>query len=158
MSFSFDQIPEARALHYRFAFELLPRQFFKQSFLLWPALREEKIGQQSLKEIWKIAPKMHKNMEYLPIDGLELFYRDQGDWEIIEIQMPKVKCFPEASALYLLKHNQKQSYAFYAYIPQTLRGHWLRVEADLSRHFCRTKNISKIGERTEELLELIARN
>lgn len=154
MSFNFDQIPKERGLHHRFAFELLPRQFFRQNFLLWPALRMLNIGQKSLEEIWKIAPKMHDDLPYLPVEGLELFYRDQEAWEIIEIQMPKVAIFPEASAVYLMK-GENQRLLYYAYIPQGLRAHWIEIDQDLKTQFRRTKNILPLGKRIRELLELI---
>jgi hypothetical protein len=157
MSFSFDQIPKERSLHHRFAFELLPRQFFKQSFLLWPVLREEKFAQKSLEEIWKIAPKMHEDLPYLGIDGLALFYRDQNDWEIIEVQLPEPACFPEASTVYLLKSSTSNRFLYFTYIPQGLRGHWVELKEDLALRFVRTKNIRPIGKRTAELLELIER-
>lgn len=154
MSFNFNQIPEERVLHYRFAFELLPRQFFRQNYLLWPALRMPDIGQKSLEEIWKIAPKMHEDLPYLPVEGLELFYRDQEEWEIIEVQMPEVVIFPEASAVYLIKGAANQLF-YYAYIPQGLRAHWIELDQDLKTQFRRTKNILPLGKRTEELLEFI---
>lgn len=104
--------PNTRKLHYTFAYEGLPGQFFAGTELVWPALKLAEQKNQILKDLWRVIGEIG-NLTFFEPEGLKAVYRETDDSELVAVVMPPPKHIPEAYYCLILKDKKAAAYKYY---------------------------------------------
>ena len=124
--------PQERQLHYTFAYEGFPGQFFAASDLIWKAFKNVENQEKMLKEMWGVIAEIGGLHLFKP-EGLTADFREFGKCEIVTIIMPEPKYIPEAYYCIIIKDKETSDYKYYT-VEKSFNGAFLgKVAKDSSR-------------------------